>query len=161
MVSSDGSSIVSEQLKRFNDVYTLLFIVITILLTVDITLFDISDLGLTILFIVGSLVVWALGHLLGAKAGLRHIEIQLKLIAWLYASLVAGDVILKYALRVSVLSGWWSSACIIVSVASGLALFVYLRKGIRRGDKGEFAVLSAVLVAALILYIIYAQVVVF
>ena len=161
MVTSDSSGIVYEQLKRFNDIYTLLFIVITILLTIDITLFDFSDFGLTILFTVGSLAVWAFGHLLGAKAGLRHIEIQLKLIAWLYASLVASDVIVKYALRASVLSGWWSSVCIIVSVASGLALFVYLRKGIRRWDKDEFAVLLAVLVASLILYVIYARIVIF
>jgi hypothetical protein len=159
--SSKGNGNVSEQLKRFNDIYTLLFVVITILLTVDITLFDTIDFGLTILFTVGSLAVWGFGHLLGAQIDLRHIEIQFKLIAWLYASLVASDVIVKYALRASALTGWWSSLCIFVSIFSGLALFVYLRSGIRRRDKDELAVLLAVLVAALILYVVYAQIVVY
>jgi hypothetical protein len=85
----------------------------------------------------------------------------LKLIAWLYASLVASDVIVKYALRLSALTGWWSSFCIAVSVSSGLALFFYLRRGIRRRDKDELAVLVLVLVAALVLYAVYAQIVVF
>jgi hypothetical protein len=65
--SFKNSGDVSEHLKRFNDIYTLLFVVITILLTVDITLFDLADFGLTILFTVGSLAVWTFGHLLGAK----------------------------------------------------------------------------------------------
>lgn len=161
MVSSNGSGAVSDKLKRFNDIYTLLFVVITILLTVDITLFDTTDFGLTVLFVVGSLVVWALGHLLGANSGLRHVEVQLKLIGWLYASLVACDVVVKFALRLSVLSGWWASLCIVVSVLSGLAFFAYLRQGIRRRDKDEAAVLVLVLVAALVLYAVYAQIVVF
>jgi hypothetical protein len=134
-----------------------LFVVITILLTVDITLFDVADFGFTVLFVVGSLGVWVIGHLLGANAAFRHVEIQLKLIAWLYASLVASDVIVKYALRLSALTGWWASLCIIVSVSSGLAIFYYLRRGIRRRDKNELAVL----VAALVLYAVYAQIVVF
>jgi hypothetical protein len=159
--SSKGNGDIFEQLKRFNDVYTLLFVVITILLTVDITLFDSADFGLTVLFIVGSLGVWAFGHLLGAKTDLRHVEIQFKLIAWLYASLVASDVIVKFALRLSVLSGWWASLCIVVSVLSGLALFAYLRRGIKRRDRDELAVLVLVLLAALVLYVLYAQIVVF
>ncbi len=144
-----------------NSSSALLFVVITILLTVDITLFDTADFGLTILFVVGSLVVWAFGHLLVAKTSLRHVVIQFKLISWLYASLVASDVIVKYALRLSALTGWWPFVCIFVSVSSGLALFFYLRRGIRRRDKDELAVLLAVLEAALVLYAVYAQVVVF
>lgn len=58
MSSSEESSVASERLKRFNDAYSLLFVVITILLTVNITLFDSADFGLTILFIVGSLAAW-------------------------------------------------------------------------------------------------------
>lgn len=157
----NGSSVISEHLKRFNDIYTLLFVVITILLTVDISFFDLADFGLTVLFTVGSLLFWAFGHLLGAKSILRHVEIQLKLIGWLYASLVACDVVVKFALRLSVLSGWWASLCIVVSVSSGLALFAYLRHGIKRRDRGELAVLVLVLAAALALYAVYAQIVVF
>jgi hypothetical protein len=159
--STKSSGDVSEQLKRFNDIYTLLFVVITILLTVDITLFDTADFGLTVLFTVGSLLVWVFGHLLGANAALRHVEIQLKLIGWLYASLVAGDVVVKFGLRLSVLSGLWAWVCIVVSVLSGLALFAYLRRGIRRRDKHEAVVLVLVFAAALVLYAVYAQIVIF
>ncbi len=152
---------VSERLKRFNDVYTILFVVITILLTVNITIFERTDLGATILFIVGSFVAWIFGHLIGAKPLLRHVEIQFKLIAWLYASLVASDVILKYALGLPDLTGWWSAFCIFTSVTSGAVLFYFLREGVRRRDRGEATLLTAVLITALILYAIYARVVVF
>jgi hypothetical protein len=159
--SSEVNSILSERLKRFNDAYKLLFVVIAILLTVNITLFDSADFALTILFSGGSLAAWIFGHLLGAQATLRHVEIQFKLIAWLYASVVASDVILKYALSLPDLAGWWSTVCIFASVSSGLALLYYLRAGVRRRDKDEFAVLVIVLAAALVLYAIYARIVVF
>ena len=155
------SSEVLERLKRFNDVYTLLFVVITILLTVGANTFERVNLGATITFILGSLAAWTFAHLIGAKPYLRHVEIQFKLIAWLYASLVASDVILKYAFEIPNLTGRWSAFCIFASVSSGLALFYYLREGIHRRDRNEFSILVAVLVAALILYVIYAQVVVF
>jgi hypothetical protein len=150
-----------ERLKRFNDAYTILFVVITILLTVNITLFESADFGLTILFILASLAAWIFGHLIGASVELRHVEIQFKLTAWLYASLVAGDVVLKYALGLANLTGWWSTLCIFTSATSGFALFYYLRMGIRRRDKDEAAVLVAVFMAALVLYAFYAGVVVF
>jgi hypothetical protein len=155
------STAITERLKRFNDVYTLMFVVITILLTVGASTFEKSDLGPTITFILSSLAAWIFGHIVGANQPLRHVEIQFKLIAWLYASLVAGDVILKYALDAANLAGLWSALCIFASVASGFALFYYLRGGIRRRDKDEFAVLLAVAVAALVLYVFYAQTVVF
>jgi hypothetical protein len=158
---SSVESGVSERLKRFNDVYSLLFVVITILLTVGISTFEKTDLGATITFILGSLAFWVLGHLIGAKPSVRHIEVQLKLIAWLYASLVASDVILKYALGVTDLTDLWSAFCIVASVGSGAALFYYLREGIHRRDRAEFSVILAVLVAALVLYVVYARIVVF
>lgn len=76
----------------------MLFVVITILLTVGASSFKKTDLGPTVSFILESLAAWLFGHLIGANQVLRHIEIQFKLIAWLYASLVASDVILTYAL---------------------------------------------------------------
>ncbi len=99
--------------------------------------------------------------MVGANLVFRHVETQFKLISWLYASLVAGDVILKYALGVPNLTGWWSIFCIIASVTSGLALFFYLRAGIRRRDPNETALLTVVLVASLILDLVYAGIVVF
>jgi hypothetical protein len=158
---SFAKSEVDERLKRFNDVYSLLFVVITILLTVGATTFEKANLGATITFILGSLAFWVLGHLIGAKPSLRHIEIQLKLIAWLYASLVASDVILKYALGVTDLTDVWSAFCIVASVGSGAVLFYYLREGIHRRDKAEFSVILALLAAALVLYAVYARIVVF
>jgi hypothetical protein len=101
------------------------------------------------------------GHLIGAQGMLRHIEIQFKLIAWLYASLVASDVIVKYTLGLPNLTGWWSTLRIFASISSGLALLYYLRGGIRRRDKNEFAVLVAALLAAVVLYAIYPRTVVF
>jgi hypothetical protein len=121
---------IAEKLRRFNDVYSLLFVVITILLTVGASSFEKTDLGPTVSFILGSLAAWIFGHLIGANQVLRHIEIQFKLIAWLYASLVAGDVILKYALDIPNLTGSWSALCIFFSVGSGLGLFYFLRAGI-------------------------------
>lgn len=152
---------VNERLKRFNDAYTLLFVVITVLLTVGANTFERQNLGATIAFILGSLVAWVFGHLIGANSSLRHIEIQFKLMAWLYASLVAADVVLKYAFEVPNLTDLWSVLCIVASVCSGFALFYFLRAGIHRRDKDEFSILIAVLAAALVLYVIYARIVVF
>jgi hypothetical protein len=137
------------------------FIVIAIFLTVGASTFEKVNLGATIAFILGSLSAWIFSHLIGAKPSLRHIEIQIKLIAWLYASLVAGDVVLKYALEVTDLTSLWSAFCIFASVSSGLALFYYLRKGIHRRDRDEFFVLTVLLITALVLYVIYARIVVF
>ena len=152
---------IAERLKRFNDVYTLLFVVITILLTVGASTVQIENLAATITFSLGSLAAWVFGHLAGAKSSLRHVEIQLKMIAWLYASLVASDVILKFALHTTNLSDFWSAVCIFASVSSGLGLFFFLRKGVHRRDERQFALMVALLAVALILYVIYARSVVF
>lgn len=157
----EKGGLVIERLRRFNDVYSLLFVVITILLTVGADTFEKVNLGSTVAFILGSLIAWIVGHLIGAQTSLRHIEIQFKLIAWLYASLVAGDVVLKYALEIPNLTGLVSSYCIAASVGSGLAMFFYLQSGIHLRDKDESIMLFVLLAVALVLYATYAGIVVF
>jgi hypothetical protein len=84
----NSESTVTEKLKRFNEAYSLLFVVVTILLTVGATSFEKIDLSATVSFILVSLVAWIFGHLLGANQSFRHVEIQFKLTARLYASLL-------------------------------------------------------------------------
>jgi hypothetical protein len=78
LLLSNDASVISDRLKRFNDIYTLLFVVITSLLTFNIALFDTGDFAFTILFILGSLSAWTVGHLIGANAQLRYVQVQLK-----------------------------------------------------------------------------------
>jgi cation transport ATPase len=128
-----------EKIKRFNDIYSIVFIVITILLSVGANTFAKENLAGTLIFTFGSLVIWALGHSIGAKASLQEKEIQIKIIAWFCASLVACAVILKYILGTTKLNPVISLWLMLASFLLTTAFFVYLRNGLSERAQGGLA----------------------
>lgn len=115
-----------EKIKRFNDIFSMLFLVITIVISVGAIRFPNENLSFTIIFTMLSLGFWMFGHAIGYKY--QDLEVQVKISAWVFASLVASTVLLKFAIGVSALSLEWSSFCIFVSIVLTILSSLYFKE---------------------------------
>jgi hypothetical protein len=128
----------SKRIKRFDDIFKILFLVITIMISFGSQ--DSIDLNLwnNLYFIVVPLVFWIFGHAVGAYVTLKETEAGLKLGAWAFASVAVSIVFLKFALRSPVLSYEWFFVGVIFSIAITWLAFLYLKKALSPYLKSYF-----------------------
>jgi hypothetical protein len=126
-----------KKIKRFDDIFRMLFLVITIMISVGSNTFGNVNLWTTIGFIAFSLIFWMLGHAMGAYKFLDT-EVSLKLYAWAFASFVAPIIFIKFALGLSTLGFGW----VVVSFFSSLVLTVspyyYLRSALDSRQRSKW-----------------------
>lgn len=147
-----------EKIKRFNYVYFIVFI-ITIMLAIGANTFAKDNLAGAILFSFGSLAIWVYGHLIGAKPSQQENEIKVKLIAWLFVSLVACTVILKYILNTTSLDSTLSIISFGISYFSMFGIFRLLIQGF--SDRGKVGFVLLILPISALLLLVYPQIAIF
>jgi len=92
-----------EKLKRFDDVFRMLLVVMTISMSIGLSTYSGFNLWLTLLYFVLSITFWTFAHLLGSNPLHTDLEICVKIYAWTLALLVTMSALAKSALKVSVL----------------------------------------------------------
>jgi hypothetical protein len=117
------------------------------------------NLAVTILFSFVSLAIWVCGHLIGAKPAQRENEIKVKLIAWLFVSLVACTVILKYVLNTASLDSTLSIISFGISYFSMFGFFRFLIQGF--SDRGKVGFVLLILPISALLLLVYPQIAIF
>lgn len=93
-----------EKIKRFDDIFKVLFLVITIMIAFGSQESINLNLWNNLHFIIVPLVLWIIGHAVGTYVSLKGTESCLKIGAWAFASVAVSIVFLKFALRSSELS---------------------------------------------------------
>jgi hypothetical protein len=124
-----------EKIKRFNDIYLMLFLVVTIVIGFGSTSFAKEGLSYTIMFTLLSIGLWMFGHAYGFKSFNQDLEVQAKILAWFFASLVSSTVLLKFVVGVPTLNLDYSVVSIIVSVVLTSLSYRYLREAIPKIEK--------------------------
>jgi hypothetical protein len=149
-----------EKIKRFNDIFSMLFLVITIVISVGANSFAKENLSYTIMFTLLSLGLWMFGHAIGSKPINLDLEVQAKIFAWAYASLVAGTVLLKFATGVSTLDFNYSWLCILASVFLTFLSYLYLKEAMSERQQTVFLRNLFFIVFFSLMYAVYVGVVV-
>jgi len=127
-----------NKIRRFDDIFRMLLIIITIIIAIGSNSFGNVNLWTTIIFILLALILWMFGHSIGAKPIFEDLEVWLKLYAWAFASLVAPIVFLKFALNVSTLSYSWVGVCVFASIFSTFLPYRWLGKMLSKRQKNRF-----------------------
>jgi hypothetical protein len=116
------------RIKRFDDIFKMLFLVITIMISFGSQSPINLNLWNNLYFIVVPLTFWILGHAIGTYSTVIDTEAGFKLGAWAFASVAVSIVFLKFALRSPTLSYEWFFACVIFSIVITWLAFLYLKK---------------------------------
>jgi len=106
----------SEKLKRFDDIFRMLVIVMTITTSIGLSTYKIGLLS-SLPYFVMALAFWMLGHLAGSSKLFRNIEAQAKVIGWFLALLVTASTLSKFILNEPSL-GYYEKV--------GIGVFAYL-----------------------------------
>jgi hypothetical protein len=106
----------SEKLKRFDDIFRMLVVVMTVTTSIGLTTYKIELLS-SLPYFVMALAFWMLGHLAGSDERFREIEAQAKVIGWFLALLVTASTLGKFILKEPSLGSYEKL---------GIGLFAYL-----------------------------------
>ena len=117
-----------ERIKRFDDIFRVLFLVITIMISFGSQGSINLNLWKNLYFIIVPLALWIVGHAVGTHPLLEGTEASLKLYAWAFASVAVSIVFLKFALNSPTLSYEWFFVGVIFSIMITVLAFLYLRK---------------------------------
>ena len=119
-----------KKIKRFDDIYRMLFLVITIMVSFGSNTFEQVNLWTTIGFILISLAIWMIGHAIGAHSLGQETEVASKLLAWSLATLVAPIVFLKFAFKIPTLSYELVAISVLLSIGFTVLPYKWLREAL-------------------------------
>jgi len=125
-MSSEEETRISHRLKRFDDVFRMLLLVMTITTSIGFTTYSGITLWGTLTFLVMALALWSLGHLTPT----RHLEIVVKLFAWSATLLVTTSTFAKFALKVSTLDDMTKISVAVLSFILTVAAYLWFRSSI-------------------------------
>lgn len=126
IMSSEEETRISHRLKRFDDVFKMLLLVMTITTSIGFTTYSGITLWGTLIFLVMALGLWSLGHL----TSIQHLEIVVKLFAWSATLLVTTSTFAKFALKVSTLDDVTKIPVAALSFILTFAVYLWFRSSI-------------------------------
>lgn len=94
----------TNKLKRFDEVFKMLLLVMTITTSIGLSSYTEIDLFFTLLYLVTAPSLWMLGNLIGSNPLSSEWEILFKIHAWVLALLVTMSTFAKFWLKVSELN---------------------------------------------------------
>jgi len=115
---------IAEKMKRFDDVFRMLLLVMTITTSIGLSTYEGLSLTAALVYLVMALFFWMLGHFFGSNPLFRDFEILSKINGWVIAFLVTATTFAKFALNRSILD--LAPKLIIFFTAGALALMTYL-----------------------------------
>jgi len=92
----------AEKVRRFDDVFRMLMVVMSITTSVGLSLYKI-DLRPALDYFLLSLGFWMFAHLTGSNEPLKNLEKEFKITSWFFALLVAGSTLAKFSEKSAVL----------------------------------------------------------
>jgi hypothetical protein len=122
-VESEGVKEV-EKVRRFDDVFRMLIVVMSITTSVGLSLYKI-DLFPALAYFLLSLGFWMFAHLSGSNELLKKSEIELKITSWFFALLVTGSTLAKFAEKSVVLDNYAKGAVSIIALGSTYLLYLW------------------------------------
>jgi len=93
----------SDKLKRFDDVFRMLILVMTITVSIGFRTYTGLNLWGTLGYFIMSLSFWMLAHIVGSNSLYSDLEVSMKLNAWVLASLVTASTFAKFGLKTETL----------------------------------------------------------
>jgi hypothetical protein len=118
----------SEKIKRFDDIFKMLLLILTITISVGSTAFENINLLSVLGFIVAPLVLWIIGHAFGSNPEYIDSETQFKLLAWGFESLAIPIVAFKFILGGLTLSYELVALCSLISFGLTVLPYVWLKE---------------------------------
>lgn len=136
-----------EKLKRFDDVFSMLLLVMTVTTSIGLNTYSGLDLWLTLGYLVVSLGLWALGHSVGFNSLFRSLEASIKQTAWVLALLVTGSTFAKFALRTSMLNLGARLLVFLVTLALTIVAYYWFGESISPHTRRRFMRVNLILLA--------------
>jgi hypothetical protein len=93
-----------DKLKRFDEVFRMLLLVMTITTSIGLSSYRGIDLSFTLLYLLMALGLWMFSNLIGSNTSFSRLEILFKIHAWVLALLVTMSTFGKFWLKVSELN---------------------------------------------------------
>ena len=136
-MSIKSKDLAHEKLKRFDDVFRMILLIITISITFSQASTEIS-LEPTLIWVFFALLFWIFGHIGGFYPDVKSPEIYLKLIGWFFLSLVSITVLSKLTLSTSILVENFSIFLLLCSYFLTLLPYAYFRKNLDEIERRRF-----------------------
>ena len=135
----------AEKLKRFDDAFGMLLIVMSITTSIGLSIYSVLDLRVALGYFVASLGFWMTAHLAGSNPLFDDLEIVMKLTAWVLALLVTGSTFAKFALKVSILDFGAKVLVSTVTLTLSFAIYWWFGELISSGMRRKYRRLNFVL----------------
>ena len=121
-----------NRLKRFDDVFKMLLVIISITVSVGYNNFSGIKLWNTFFFLFFALAFWIFGHVVGDFNSYPEGEPFIKLMAWSTAMLTATIVFYKFSFQVSILDFSGMAICGVIAFVLTLLAYIWLRNLLSR-----------------------------
>lgn len=112
-----------NKIKRFDDIFRMLLLTLTIIISVGSITFEKINLLSALFFILTPMAFWMIGHAVGSYPNSDYIETEFKLLSWGFVSLAIPIVSFKFMLEGSTLSYELVGICTLISM--GLTYLPY------------------------------------
>lgn len=140
----------AEKVRRFDDVFRMLMIVMSITTSVGLSLYKI-DLVPALAYFFLSLGFWMVAHLMGSNMLYRDLEIGLKITSWSFALLVTGSTLTKLYEKSTVLENYARVAIGVIVFLSTILLFRWFGEIIPLRKRWQYILLFFVIVSYFII----------
>lgn len=128
----------TEKIKRFDDIFRMLLLVITIVLSARVGNVNLwNNLGVIFL----ALALWMFGHAYGMRWSFGDIEIWFKLYAWAITSFIGSIILIKVVLLISIVSWEWVIFSSILSICITIPPLYWFRKMLNNYQKRGLLIL--------------------
>jgi hypothetical protein len=114
----------ANKLKRFDEVFRMLLLVMTITTSIGLSSYTGLDLFFTLVYFITSLCLWMFANLVGTNVRMYELEVFFKLHAWVLALLVTLSTFARFTLKVSSLNPMTK---LVISIATFTVTFLSYR----------------------------------
>lgn len=120
----------ADRLKRFDDVFKMLLVVMTITTSIGLSTYSGVNLWSTLAYFIMSLAFWMVGHMIRSNSLFVYHEIMMKLYAWSIGLLVTASTYAKFALKVSTLDWVAKIPVFTITLALSLVTFKWFKESV-------------------------------